>query len=331
MGTIVVTGASGTTGRALLPRLVSEGHTVRATDRNPPSPLPPGVHWITADLRAVGDELMEGADAVVHLATPSDSSAADLTRVVLEAADKAGVRRYVHRSAAVVYGGWPTNPVPLTEDHTIRPNPGFAPAAHLAEAERIVSVWAADRPDAAVTVLRPALVLDAVGEGGLAAMLGPAAHRRTEPPVVQYLTVDDLVSAILHVLARSLTGLYNVAPKGWISGNEVLALGGGHRLPVPDRLRDAGHLILHRLHLRSRPPSAAPLLAHPWVVASDRLQSTGWSPSSTSEEAVVAARAGSRWRELSPKRRQEVTLAASAGVIAAVGAAVAALVRSLRR
>lgn len=315
MATIVVTGAAGATGRRVVPLLRQAGHAVRAVDRD----RAVGEAGATvADLREGVDGLMEGADAVVHLATPADGSAADLTRIVLEAADQAGVGRLVHRSGAVVYGAWPTNPVPLTEDQPLRPNPGFAPAADLAEAERLVACWADAHPDAAVTVLRPALVLAPDDDGVLPRLIGPAAHRRAEPPVVQYLSADDLAGAVAHVIATNTTGVCNVAPRGWISGDQVLALGGGHRLPIPDVVRDVAHRILHRLHLRRRPPAATPLLTHPWVVASDRLQGSGWEPASTSEEVVVAARTGSWWRELSPNRRQEVTLAASAAALAAL-------------
>ena len=332
MGTIVVTGAAGATGRRVVAQLAVAGHHVRAVDRAPWTvEAPPDTEVITRDVRSGIDDVLAGADAVVHLATAADSSAADVTRLVLEAADKAAVHRVIHRSAAVVYGAWPTNAVPLTEDHAIRPNPGFLPAADLAEAERLVWEWTAAHPDCAVTVLRPALVLDADDESVLARMLGPAAHRRADPPVVQYLTPDDLATAVGHVLDGDLTGLYNVAPSGWITGADVLALGGGHRLPIPDRIRDVGHRLLWRLHLRSRPPAATPLLTHPWVVASDRLQATGWTPSSTSEEAVVAAREGSWWRELSPKRRQEVTLAGSAVALGAVALVTAAVARRARR
>lgn len=332
MGTIVVTGAAGATGRRVVARLVRAGHHVRAVDRVPwPVEVPPEVEVVTRDVRSGIDDLVADSQAVVNLVGAPDTSIADVTRVVLEAADKAAVGRVVHRSAALVYGAWPTNPVPLAEDHAIRPNPGFLPAADLAEAERLVSGWGSERPDTAVTVLRPALVLDADDDEGLARMLGPAAHRRAEPPVVQYLTADDLAAAVIHVLESDLTGVYNVAPRGWIAGADILALGGGHRLPVPDSVRDAGHRLLCRLHLRSRPPSATPLLTHPWVIASDRLQATGWTPSSTSEEAVVAAREGSWWRELSPKRRQEVTLAGSAVALGFAATAVVAVARRVRR
>jgi len=70
---------------------------------------------------------------------------------------------------------------------------------------------------------------------------------------------------------------------------------------------------------------------HPWVVATDRLKATGWSPTHSNEETVVDTTEGMPWSRLSPKRRQELALGAS--VVGIVGAAVATwmVVRRVRR
>jgi len=63
--TVLVTGASGTLGSAVVPRLVQEGFDVRPMSRRPR----PG--WVAANLRT-GAGLagaVRGADAIVHLAT----------------------------------------------------------------------------------------------------------------------------------------------------------------------------------------------------------------------------------------------------------------------
>ncbi|MEU8371578.1 NAD(P)H-binding protein [Micromonospora sp. NPDC048894] len=66
---VLVTGAGGTLGRAVLPRLRSDGFTVRATSRRPRHD--PTTDWVVADL-ATGAGLAEavaGVDAVLHLAS----------------------------------------------------------------------------------------------------------------------------------------------------------------------------------------------------------------------------------------------------------------------
>ena len=71
------------------------------------------------------------------------------------------------------------------------------------------------------------------------------------------------------------------------------------------------------------PPTVVPYLVFPWVVASDRLQALGWTPSHTNEETIletVDARPASRI----PSVR---TIVVAAGVAAAGIATGLALVR----
>jgi len=62
----------------------------------------------------------------------------DVTRRLLNAASAAGVRHLVVLSTATVYGAWPNNPVPITEDAPLRPVPDFAYAVGHAEVEQLV-------------------------------------------------------------------------------------------------------------------------------------------------------------------------------------------------
>jgi hypothetical protein len=67
------------------------------------------------------------------------------------------------------------------------------------------------------------------------------------------------------------------------------------------------------------------------VVASDRLKALGWEAQHTNEEAFVAGHKPMPWATVSPKRRQELTLAVS-GVAIAGGVVGAVLgIRRLRR
>jgi uncharacterized protein YbjT (DUF2867 family) len=90
---ILVTGASGVLGRAVVPRLEDDGHAVRRTSRQPK----PG--WVRADV-ATGEglaEAVEGVDAVVHLASATrqyrKAGEVDVagTRRLATAAGRAGV------------------------------------------------------------------------------------------------------------------------------------------------------------------------------------------------------------------------------------------------
>jgi nucleoside-diphosphate-sugar epimerase len=245
--------------------------------------------------------------------------ARDIRLARLESADdvESGARHVVYASSAMVYGAWPNNPVPLTEDAPMRPNPGFDFATAKAEGERTALEWRDATPDGRLAVLRPVTVLG--GEDGrLTRLLRdalPAGVGDAVPPV-QYLHVDDLADAVALACEAELDGVFNVAPDGWMSEEEARALTAG---PLRVRLPGFGPNV---------PADVLPYLVHPWVVANDRLRAAGWTPRYTSEEAFVAGAGVPRWQSLSLGRRQAI---AFAGVGAAAAAAVAAAITAYRR
>jgi uncharacterized protein YbjT (DUF2867 family) len=96
--TVLVTGASGTLGGAVLPRMTAAGLDVRPMSRRPT----PG--WVAADL-STGDGLAEAVrdvDAVVHLASGAGRATAQTdvegTRRLVTAAHHAGVRHVLYVS-----------------------------------------------------------------------------------------------------------------------------------------------------------------------------------------------------------------------------------------
>jgi UDP-glucose 4-epimerase len=111
---VLVSGAGGFLGRAVVDSLLDKGHTVRAIVR-PSSPAPSwpdAIEVFRADLR-VSDNLVsafDGVDAVMHLAAAVTgtedtqfSSTVVATERFLDAMAKSGVKRLVHVSSLVVY------------------------------------------------------------------------------------------------------------------------------------------------------------------------------------------------------------------------------------
>ena len=317
MASVVISGAAGRTGRRLVPRLQQQDGVDRVVPVDASAPV--------AELKAA----FEGMDALVHLGF------ATTIAPVLEAAASSSISTVVYRSSASVYGAWSDNRVPLTEDVPLRPNPGFTFAIEHGEAERLVAEWSEDHPAVRVAVLRPVPVVAPGRESWESNTLGrPSSLRRSESlPPVQFLHVDDASSAFAHAVTERLQGTFNVAPDGFVSGEtaRALATNGRLTLPLPDRVAATAERWAWRLGWGGAPAPAVPYLVHPWVVANDKLVATGWSPEHTNEEALVAARKGSWWRELSPKRRQELALSAAGG-IGVLGATAATLaVRAARR
>jgi nucleoside-diphosphate-sugar epimerase len=256
------------------------------------------------------------------------------TRRLLAAATEAGVRHVVALSSATVYGAWPNNPVPITEDAPLRPNPEVAYAVQKSYVEHVVSDWVDAEPGRTATVLRPVTALAEEGETWVAWALAEAASIRAgeDDPPAQFLHLDDLATAVEVARRERLDGPFNVAPDGWIAGDSVRALKGqGPRLRLPEGL--AVRLEHVRWRLR-RGRAAMGLLAfasYPCVVANDRLRSAGWAPRRTNEQAYVAGTEAKWWTTLSPKRRQELALGAAGVAIAGVTTLTVLLVRRALR
>lgn len=332
---IAVTGVAGVLAQRLLPYLDTMGGIERVIglDVHEPARRIRRFEFHRADV-AVSDltAVLAGVDTIVHLAGV-DSGGTDGgllahvnvegTRKVLEAASTVGARRIVQTSSAAVYGAWPNNPLPITEEAALRPNPGFLPALHDAENERRLRQWCAEHPGVTAATLRMAPVVGPGAHGLLArAALGhpPVTVRGASRPI-QVVHVDDAVAALVLAVEGTLDGVYNVAADGWLSDSVARGLVGSGPPALPD---DVARRVLHALWasgLADAPPGLLPYLVHPWVVANDSLRAEGWKPVYSNESAISASLPLARMP--TARRRATVTAVAFAG-IAGVGVARAA-------
>ena len=122
---------------------------------------------------------------------------------------------------------------------------------------------------------------------------------------------------------RRLDGAFNVAPDGWIP--DAHGPRGGRRAAPRGAAR-----ARRRVAAPALSPAVLAYAVHPWVVANDRLRAEGWEPEHTNEEALVATHAAS-WRDVSPRRRQELALGVTGAALAGTVAGAVALIRRSRR
>lgn len=208
---IVVTGAAGMLGSALVARLVEDGQQVIGVDLRPAAGRDLGDRYrhLTGDVRdrAMLRAALSGADAAVHCAAALPSYPAaqirsivvDGTTSVLAAASAARVARLVYISSTAVYG-LPSQ-VPTREDHPYAPVDAYSAAK--VDAEQIALGY---RGELVLPVLRPKTFLGP-GRMGLFAMLFQWAHEGRNFPVlgdggarIQMLHISDLVEAVVTVL-----------------------------------------------------------------------------------------------------------------------------------
>ncbi|MFN8028723.1 MAG: NAD-dependent epimerase/dehydratase family protein [Acidimicrobiia bacterium] len=339
MHQIAVTGAAGLVGRRLLPALADHPDVERVVglDVREPERRPKAVTFHRVDIAGTPlRPLLEGVDVLVHLAgvvdpIPDEKLMARVnvggTRRVLEEAAAVGVKRIVRVANAAVYGAWPDNPLPLTEEAILRPNVRYSPAVQGAEVARILSTWRAEHPDVTVTSLRAAPVVGGAGSERLLAriLLGrPPLHVRGAQPPVQVLHLDDLVSALVLAATTDLPGVYNVAADGCLSADEMAALVPGARVPaVPAEALERALARSWDLGMGEIPPGIVPYLQHPVVLDTTKLRAAGWSPKVSNEDAVREAVGA-----LPPRDRRP---AIAAGALVGAGVATTVVVRRRRR
>lgn len=343
---VVVTGAAGAVGRRVVARLAESDPNldVLAIDKIGQPVEAFGVDskrvdLITEDLSAV----FAGAATIVHLASSTspenvERSSADLEvaifRRTLDAASAAGVSHVVVLSTAMVYGAWHSNPVPLTEDSPVRPNPDFVWASVKADIEQMATEWCRANRGARVAILRPTAVVSDDELGQLARVLHSARRgvaAEGDPPV-QYLHVDDLASAIVAVVTTRFDGVANIAPDGWIPPDALRDLEGpSPRLRVPQWAARAVASARWKLGVSPTPPGVVPYTSSSWVVSNDRIRAVGWSPGRSNEEAWVASHVAGPLARMPAKRRQELTLVVAAAAVVVALVAVGVTVVRVRR
>jgi len=138
---ILVTGSAGRVGRAVVASLLNQGRQVRGFDLRA-SGATDDVVGSLDDAAAVA-RAVEGVTEVLHLGAfmswaPADrdrmfATNVEGTRLLLDAAVNAGVRRFVFASSGEVYPENVPDFLPVTEDHPLRPNSPYGLTKLLGE------------------------------------------------------------------------------------------------------------------------------------------------------------------------------------------------------
>ena len=314
-GIVVVTGAGGFVGRALVAHFAAEGRAFRALVRrhDPSSPEKP--HWhASGDLATLAepdlDAMIEGASAVVHLAgrahrlaeAAGEAASAYATANVVvttrlaRAAVRAGVRRFVFASTVKVNGeaSGPSRP--------FRPDDPPSPEDHYAksklEAEQVLARVCAGTAMSPI-VMRLPLVYGPGVKANFAKLLDEvAAERRLPLGAIRnrrsLLYVGNLFGAIDAALDAALppSGVHFVADAERPSVPELLVATGAalgvpvHLTAVPVWLLECGGRLIGQSAKVRR------LTGTLEVDTSSFTAATGWRPRLTLAQGLTET---ARW------------------------------------
>jgi nucleoside-diphosphate-sugar epimerase len=210
--TILVTGAAGLLGSALVTSLARDGHPVVAADRSrPPYRLPRSVAWRRVELTDARDVsallAAERIDRVVHLAAIRDprrhppeivySHNTTVTFAVLSAAATHRVRRAVVASSGSAYGiFWAPRPVspdyaPIDEDHQLRPADPYG-LSKQADESTAAMLHRASGLSVATLRLPAVLTWERLWRRAAVVADDPASARRA---LWTYIHIDDAVAS----------------------------------------------------------------------------------------------------------------------------------------
>ncbi|NQV84230.1 MAG: SDR family oxidoreductase [Rhodospirillales bacterium] len=259
---ILVTGATGFVGRALVPALISAGYEVTAVVRR--TPAPPFVGGVTvhaiADIGPATDwtEALRGIDAVVHLAGRAhvmNEGTADAedkynhinavgTERLARAAADVGVKRFILMSTVKVMGE-ETQGAPFSELDTPAPEDAYG-TSKLAGEQALLRI--ARESGLESVILRPPLLYGPGAKGNFLSLLKLC---RLAPPLPlaaignrrSLLFVGNLIDAVIVCLENP-----NAA-------GQTFFVRDGEDLSTSELIRRVGHALNKPVRLFPLPPA----------------------------------------------------------------------------
>ncbi|MDF1717251.1 MAG: SDR family oxidoreductase [Antarcticimicrobium sp.] len=301
MSRILITGAGGMVGRALLAELAGSGHEVIATDLAEPAALPATARFARMDVttddpaQVIG---VERPEVIVHLAsivTPPPGSGRALahrvdvegTKKVLAAALAAGTRRLVVTSSGAAYGYHADNPAWLRESDPVRGNPEFPYSDHKRQVEEMLAETRRTHPELEQVVLRVGTVLGQGTDNQITALFRKTrllTIKGSDSPFV-FIWTRDLARILLRAATDGPAGIYNVAGDGALGMSEIAGRLGKPVLRLPAWALKAALTIAHPLGLSRYGPEQVRFLQYRPVLANDALKREfGYVPEKTSAE-----------------------------------------------
>ncbi len=305
---VAVTGASGYVGTNLL-GLLEEDESLGRVLAIDHRPLPIPFRNVTTrrmDIVQATEDLFKDnhVDTVVHLAfilkpgrTRKEVEAVRTNNLkglesVLNACRGARVKNLVYVSSHTVYGAQRANPIPITEEASVRPLQRFQYSEDKSMAEEMVRTFGADNPEVTVSVLRPCVVMGPGADNYVTrALFKPAlvGVAGSDPPL-QFVHEYDLASVLHCFINNPLPGTYNVAGDGVIHYSRMAKLSNRKLVFLPSFLAYGLVETTWKLGIQKESPSAGlNFVRHPIIMSTAKLKrDTGYKFTYTSIDALMS-------------------------------------------
>ncbi len=298
MTRVLVTGAAGAVGSALLEELAGTGHDVIASDLREPAFLPSGARFLPLDVRGRDPDAVisaEKPEVVIHLAsivaptTREFAYTVDVTgsRNILNACLKHQVRRLVVTSSGAAYGYHADNRVPLLENDPVRGNAEFSYSDHKRQVEDMLAEAREKHPELEQVVLRVGTVLGEGLENQITALFHKPrllAVSGSESPFV-FIWTRDLARILKRAMGDGPAGIYNVAGDGSVGVSDMARILKKPILRLPPWVLKLALGLAKPLSLSRYGPEQVGFLQHRPVLDNTALKTAfGYTPELSSLE-----------------------------------------------
>ncbi|MBN1397041.1 MAG: NAD(P)-dependent oxidoreductase [Bacteroidetes bacterium] len=161
---ILITGNAGFIGKYLTEVLLDQGYNVCGLDTRPRTDTLSGFRQIEGNVldKNIVKQSLSGADCIIHLAAEHKDfgipeknyfrTNVDGTKILLEAAAEAGIKKFIFYSSVAVYG------IQSSTTEETAPDPVNPYGASKIAAEKEISKWAEEDKKRTTIIIRPAVV-----------------------------------------------------------------------------------------------------------------------------------------------------------------------------
>jgi nucleoside-diphosphate-sugar epimerase len=229
---VVITGISSYTASLLIPLLESDGDIgeILGIDVIEPKSTSPKIRFVKKDIRDEGlVDCLEGYDAILHLAfivVPPLPGRQELYSInidgsknVFDCSMRAGLKKIVYSSSSIVYGAFPDNPVPMTEDQPIRLMPKhFYYNETKYYVEKHLDDFEKKHPEVMIARLRPCPILGAQPHW---LSTGNRVYCSRPNVLMQFVWCEDVAEAFFLAIKNDVHGVFNIGADNPLSPKEI--------------------------------------------------------------------------------------------------------------